>query len=256
MLGIANVTLPAWQAIFLILLSFGSLIIALYCLFFMVPLKKFVRRIESLGGGVEGLKNHLSGVETYVEKELQRIESLQADQLDSVKTDSEERLHVLREQVEQAQESLNRLKNTCDTLEVTAEDQQKKLADITGNNENIERRLKELQRDMNVVTEEAHGKVQKEVSKAFQELEATVLSTLEVLRDELLVARKSGDADGSRPPRFQPESHSEDQHREGEDMPGSKIISAGPLFSRSDPTTDTDEGGEEEGQDDEDSPDA
>ncbi len=231
---IANAALPVWQAIFLIFLSFGSLIIALYCLLFMVPLKKFVQRIESLGGGMEGIKSHLSGIEAYFEKELQRMESSRAERIDHLKTVTEERFEAVERKMQDMEKTLQRQENTGNALGESMESMQQELQETMSTCANMERRLREMRRDMSVQGEETEGKLQKQVRESFYELEATMLSTLEVLRDELLPPKKDGTPHDSASS-FSPVSRKKGPHAGEQEPTDSKIISAGPLFSRSEP---------------------
>lgn len=229
---IANAALPVWQAIFLIVLSFGSLVIALYCLLFMVPLKKFVQRIESLGGGMEGIKSHLSGIEAYFEKELQRMESRREERIDHLKTVTEERFETVEHKMQDMEKAMERHQNTGNAVGDAMESMQQELQETMSTCANMERRLREMRRDMSVQGEETEGKLQKQVRESFYELEATMLSTLEVLRDELLPPKKNGTPHDPASP-FSPVSRKKGLHADEQEPADSKIISAGPLFSRS-----------------------
>ncbi len=240
MLYFANVAMPAWQAIFLILLSFGSLGIALYCLLFMVPLKKFVKHIESLGGGMEGLKKHLSGIETYFGKELERIESRLGESIDSAKIENEQQLEILGQQAEKTADTLKRFENARDALEKSVENLHADFESNKKTHESFQNQLRELQRDMSVLAEETEGKLQREVRESFYELEATVLATLEVLRDEMLPYKHEDDFHNTDTPGDTSGTHKNSKNKRENDTEDSKIISAGPLFSRSDPSDNRD----------------
>ena len=73
---LAVVALRNWQWVVLIVLCFGSLIIALYCLLFMVPLKSFVERINSLGGGMKGIRAYIEGVKSETERQIADVQEL------------------------------------------------------------------------------------------------------------------------------------------------------------------------------------
>ncbi len=250
MTAIASAGLAAWQAVVLIILSFGSLVIALYCLLFMVPLKKFVQRIESLGGGMEGIKNHLSGVEAHFDGELRRIESSQADRIDHISAEAARRVETVEQEVREAMNAASRLGNMCHTLEESLKEMQEQLKLGADRSAGIEGRLRELRRDMSVQAEETEGKLQNEVKESFYELEATILATLEVLRDELLPPKKELSV---RDPGavFSPSSQKKTRHRDDQEPPDNKIISAGPLFARPEtPKRDrADDGGGDEEED-------
>lgn len=245
MLNIANVAMPAWQAIFLILLSFGSLGIALYCLLFMVPLKKFVQRIESLGGGMDGIKRHLDGVEAYFEKELQQIRSSGAGAIDEVRTENKQRLVDVEKKMHDVADAVARLRSGREELEKSIHTANKGLAESKAGWEEIEARLRELQHDISVMAEETEGKLQRQVKESFYELEATVLATLEVLRDELLPAEEKSDSRG-RTHRSSFKSGGKSAHRREDEVRDSKIISAGPLFSQPPPPGEEDDDGGED----------
>lgn len=234
MLNIASVPLPAWQAVFLIILSFGSLVIALYCLLFMVPLKKFVHRIESLGGGMEGIKKHLNGVEDYFKKELDRIHTSHEESLDEVKRNADKRIKEAEQRSEEVIESLQRVESQTEDFSRSLDEFKSGLEAGCRKTEKLETIIEELKRDMAVLGEETEGKLQKRVRESYYELEANVLATLEVLRDELLPpAEPSGSGPGKSDAPGKGASEDRKIYREDTEQGESKIISAGPLFSRS-----------------------
>ena len=62
------------QALVLTAFSCLSLVIALYCLLFMVPVKRFWERIRTLGGGLKGIEAHVDGVRSKVSRRLEEVE--------------------------------------------------------------------------------------------------------------------------------------------------------------------------------------
>lgn len=226
------VMLETWQAIFLILLCFTSLIIALYCLFFMVPLKSFMNRINSLGGGMEGMRAHLQGVRNKIEKQISALE-------DDITRKREDDREAFTAGITNLRQAAAKLEQKLQENEEAINSLQSNIKDSTAQNRKFARELKavredlnELQNDFAVFKDELNGSLRRMVSNSYMELEATVLSSLEAIQEEILWTCGKGEHTSNRRPngdrpRSKPSLNDITHafHKETH-----KIISAQPLF--------------------------
>jgi predicted nucleic acid-binding Zn-ribbon protein len=265
----AEVVFATWQAVFLIVLCFASLIIALYCLFFMVPLRSFMKHVNSLGGGMEGMRSHVEGVRDEVES---RIDSL-AESFRGNLTQQAQNLHQHEEKLQEHGETLgqhekslarqrqklNRQKQelgaSVSSAAQTARAAQEKLQAIEGVLHNVQAKLRErngdvsslakemetlrsrhagLSNDFEVLESELQGEVQRSVKNSYRRLESTVLGALEELQDEMLRStheiRGRKDGPGRAHPGTGHHFHTGSAKKSGGNG-SNKIISAEPLFS-------------------------
>ena len=221
----AVTVLETWQAVVLILLCFGSLIIALYCLFFMVPLKSFVRRINSLGGGVRGIRAHVDGVRKDTEHRIGAVEHLLRDELTRMHSELQDSLEAVAQRAGEAQSGLQRLDRTVQRFQADLRQHPSDGRRLSEALAQMHKDLAELRNDLDVVETELRGSVGQFVSDSYKQLEGTVLSALEVLQDEMLRGasklRRAGDSAPSRRP----------DGRDSMRRPSGKIIPAEPLFA-------------------------
>lgn len=265
----AEVVFAAWQAVFLIVLCFASLVIALYCLFFMVPLRSFMKHVNSLGGGMEGIRSHVEGVRDQVEA---RIDSLEESLRENL-TQQAQNLHQHEETLQKQEETLaqhekslacqrqklsrqkQELSSSVSSAAETARAAREKLQGIEGVLRNIQEKLRDknsdvsslakemetlrsrhagLSNDFEVLESGLEGEVQRSVKNAYRRLESTVLGALEELQDEML--RSTHDIRGRKdgPGRGHPgpgrHFHTGSAKKSGGNG-SNKIISAEPLFS-------------------------
>jgi archaellum component FlaC len=224
--------LETWQAIFLILLCFTSLIIALYCLFFMVPLKSFMNRINSLGGGMEGMRAHLQGIRNKIEKQISAMESDISRKREDDREEFIAGITDLRHATARLEQKLQESERTANSLQANIKDSTVRTRNLASEVKAIREDLNELQNDFAVFREELNGSLRQMVSNSYMELEATVLSSLEAIQEEILwTCSKDEHASNRRPngdrPRSRPSLNDITRalHKETH-----KIISAQPLF--------------------------
>lgn len=227
----AQVVFSTWQAVFLIILCFGSLAASLYCIFFMVPLRSFMKHVNSLGGGMEGIRSHVEGVREKIETRLDKLEEELQETLDTHKkevanktTRMEETANVNKQRIDDVDEAIETLKDSVGASQEQFDDLNERL-------QTLRTRQASLNSDVQALEGEIEGAVQKSVRDAYNSLEGSILGALEALQDEML--RPAG-------------SREEDTRgRGGSGSPGSylsgdknatesyadKIISAEPLFA-------------------------
>ncbi|MFP4027416.1 MAG: hypothetical protein ACLFWL_06460 [Candidatus Brocadiia bacterium] len=230
---VGEVVFPTWQAILLIVLCFGSLIIALYCLFFMVPLKSFARRINSLGGGMRGIRKHLEGINQEIDGRIEQMRDDFEQRLREQREEWDESLTLLSKTAKNAEAGLKKLDATTQSLQAEIRESSSDARKVARNLDDLKKQLLELQDDFQVLEDELEGSVRQMVTDSFHQLESTILSALESVQDEMLrgnsrfrgTSLNSGKkhSNGSR-------GHYEPKKGRKTKPEADKIISAEPLF--------------------------
>ena len=106
-----------WQEVILIIFSCGALIIALYCLFFMVPVKRFWERIDSLGGGVKGVEAYVDGIRDEVSRRFSEIENSVRQQMSQAQENALDAVEKVAEDSRQARRDLERMRGDLQALQ-------------------------------------------------------------------------------------------------------------------------------------------
>jgi len=242
---VAAAVFHLWQALLLVSLCCAALIISLYCLIFMVPVKRFWERIESLGGGMKGIKSHMEGVANELNRRIdemerttqQLVEENRAALRKSVRETGGELQKKVREVsgvARQAAQEMKKLERELDSLKGavaqhgTARNQLVRRVDFAGE------RLEQLQSDFESLELELRESTRQLVAESYQQLEATVLSALDAIQNQMLRGlgrphRVEHSAARGEEDRLGPGMESDSDSTRSEDA--GKIISAGPLFT-------------------------
>ncbi len=240
---LAEVVFATWQAIFLIVLCFGSLAASLYCIFFMVPLRSFMKHVNSLGGGMEGIRSHVEGVREEIDTRLNELEedlhTALAEHKEGVSNsvaDAERIASGNKEQLESLADTVQELKQT---LANTRDDLQELDDQLT----TLRTRHASLNSNVQGLEGEIEGAVQKTVRDAYANLEGSILGALEALQDEMLRPPSAGGDEGQERNRKSsgPAGHYRSRSSDESDEYADKIISAEPLFSEVDGQSDSGE---------------
>ena len=267
---IAAVAFQLWQVVMLILLCCASLIVSLYCLIFMVPVKRFWERIESLGGGMKGIESHVDGVADEFSRKTEDVErkaeQLVEENVGALQKAMRERTITLQSRIreaslhaQEAAKELPEIRQSLESLRNALQEQSTHNSQFSKSVDSLAERLEQMQRDFGSLDVELRESVRQLVSDSHQRVEGTVLSALDAIQNQIIrgVERPPG-----KPPveRFAPrqDATSESPHRQDP----RKIISAGPLFTPSEnaedqaeeqdePAAPTEEEPEEEGNADE-----
>ena len=227
-LQLAVVVLLTWQWVLLIVLCFGSLIIALYCLLFTVPLKSFVERINSLGGGMKGMRSYVDGVRGETEERIAAVQEQLEGELNESHAELRGAIDSAVERASRAQAGLQKLDRAAQSLQTGLRDNACDVGNLSAGLATVHKELQELRSDFEALQAELRGAVGQMVSDSYQQLEGTVLSALEALKDGML---RGGTV--PHPPRdhaLRPLSDgtpAKDSRRRTSD----KIIAAEPLFA-------------------------
>ena len=246
---LALVTVPTWQWVLLMVLCFGSLIIGLYCLLFMVPLKSFVERINSLGGGMKGIRTHVDGVKSETEQQIVAAQEHMEERLSEAQTGLRDAIESVADTAGQAHEAIVRLDRAAQSLQAAVRENAADARDLSASLGAAHKELEELKSDFAALHAELRGSVSRMVGEYYQRVEGTVLSALETVKDEMLRGA------GPRPPRDRSPSAALTPASpfSGPRPPGSrqrsssKIIEGGSLFAGLEKVRGSETAQEEEG---------
>jgi len=209
--SLAEVTFSTTQALLLIAACSGSLILSLYCALFMVPVKRFLARIQSLGGGMNGLENHINGLKNETDRRVASVEN-------SICTVTED-LNILQDEIRRLMTSVANEATEADELH--------------GRIDAVTRGLEEFQTELRALRTEMRQSVSHQVSDSYHCMEGRMLSALEALRDEMLrqVRRPHLSVTPAAPARGAITGRSDQEGHSRRRAPASKIIPALSLFN-------------------------
>ena len=233
---LAEVALPAWQVLLLIFLCCGSLIISLYCLLFMVPVKRFWERVSSLGGGMKGIQAHVEGVMGEVAKQIEQMRGDLQDLETRAAAYVEEKLRASVATVQSLQKDVGQLSERVAGVDAPLAEARSGVSAHAGQIKRMEERLtslaaalEQMQGDFRTMSTEQGETVRRQVAESYGEIESTVLSALDAIQNEMLVLTEESlqraegaptERQGSRP----------NQRRGSKDARSSKIIAPTLLF--------------------------
>jgi len=231
-LHLAAVVFSTWQAVILILLCFGSLIIALYCLFFMVPLRSFVERVNLLGGGMKGIESHLDGVQGEVERRIATVEELVRAAMREVRCELQEAIQQVTNRTSRTQENVQRLDRATQNLQAELRDAVADTRKLAASVDAMRAALDEIRDDFAALDGELRGAISQQVTDSYQKLESTVLSALEAVQDDMFRGTSKLRSWQAPAPSHKPAGKfGVRPTRDSRRRPLSKIISAEPLFA-------------------------
>lgn len=242
--------MAVFREIVLIIFSCLALIIALRCLFFMVPLKRFMLHIRSLGGGMQGIEAHVKEVLEEVRGELAQLEAAARQQTGETREAVQGSIDRVARDNRETQRELEKMRKDLQSLQAelrgTASDARKVAQSIEG----LTKELQQLRGDFDGLDPELRASVRRLVADSFNTVESTVLSALEAVQEEMLYG-VSKPPESTKP--FGPRQEPPRPSRSGREPPGTgpgrrtreNIITMTPLF----PGVPNDElEGEEEGK--------
>jgi cytochrome c556 len=170
----------------LILFSVGALVIALWCLFFMVPVKRFWERMEALGGGLKGIEGYVDEVHKDLCQKLSEMETMMRQQVSQAQESTQEAVEQAAEDGKAARNELDRLRGDLQALQAELRDAAKNSNRMTHNVEALSKRLSALQDEFVSLDVKLERSVKQRVMDSFKDLEATVLSALDAIQEEML----------------------------------------------------------------------
>jgi len=252
--------MSTWQVLLLILLSCASLIIALYCLFFMVPIKRFWERIESLGGGMKGIETHVEGVRRETQGRIRDLEKEAKTSLEDQGRRLHGRIKTIASETQQTRDALAGLSEETATMRSDVSRQHEELEQLRKALDSLSRTLEQVHGDFNNLSAELAESVRRQASESYQEIESIVLAALDAIQNEILLRAEESRETVEADPRARRGRHSSGGASQGwrsRSDSSPKIISAAPLFAELDrPSSEReerqqadDENGQKEGSD-------
>lgn len=174
------------QAGILTVFSCVALIISLYCLFFMVPVKRFWERIRTLGGGLKGIEAHVNGVRESIGKRLDDVEKRTEAELTAFRAELEETLESLSRDNRKSRRELESLRKDVQSLQADLRSTSADAGKLAQRLESLTAEVQQLRSDFDALDVELQRAVQQRVADSFTTVESTVLSALEAIQEEIL----------------------------------------------------------------------
>jgi cytochrome c556 len=184
----------------LILFSVGALVIALWCLFFMVPVKRFMERIEALGGGLKGIEGHVEKVHSDLCQKLSEMETTMRQKVSQAEEKTQEAVDQAVEDGKKARSELDQLRRDLQSLQAELRKTARDSNEMTHSMETLTRRLSALQDEFASLDVKLEQSVKQRVAESFKDVEATVLSALDAIQEEMVgqpVMRTGQPSDGN-----------------------------------------------------------
>ena len=114
--------MPTWVAVVLIFVSLGALLMAVWCRLFMAPLKDFWERVNTLGGGIEGIEAHVGEVREEIQGRLARLETSSQEEIGKARETVQGALERLSRDVREAQRESEKLRKDLQSLQAEIRD--------------------------------------------------------------------------------------------------------------------------------------
>jgi Sec-independent protein translocase protein TatA len=190
------------HAVIVVVFSCLALIIALYCLFFMVPVKRFWERVRTLGGGIKGIEAHVNGVHDSINQQVEELRKETEERADSHREEVDQKLEELGRDDRKTRREVEALKGELKSAQEELHSTAEQLRKAVRNMEALSKRVQQLRTDFDTLDVEVRESVRQQVANSFSTVESTVLSALEAVQEEILYGVTDGDS--SEPPRREP----------------------------------------------------
>ncbi len=228
------------QAGILTIFSCASLVIALYCLFFMVPVKRFWERIRTLGGGLKGIEAHVDGMRENVSRRLDELEGKLKADFEERRRENKKTLERLARRSRSNQGDLESLRKDIQELQAELRETAAGAGKVARKVNSLATRLEQIRGDLDAQEAELQRAVQQQVTETFASVESTVLAALESVQEEILYGVSGAPPQSPRPsPCHKPDA-----------APGPRdnIIKVEPLFGNIGGEEDDQPEGQQEGE--------
>ncbi len=193
--------MPPLHTFVVVVFSCLALIIALYCLFFMVPVKRFWERVRTLGGGIKGIEAHVNGVRESISRQVEGLRQESREQAEAQRAEFEQKLEELARDGRKGRRRLETLADEIETTRQQLKSTAGELRKVMRNMEALSRNVQQLRSDFDTLDVEVRESVRQQVGNSFSTVESTVLSALEAVQEEILYGVCG---DGSGPPHREP----------------------------------------------------
>jgi uncharacterized protein YoxC len=224
-----------WQEVVLIVVAVAAFVMSLYSLLFMVPFKRFrrfIERIDSLGGGMKGIETHVEGVRDEIKARLAELEEGTRKQLAETRQGATAAVDKLLREHREVQRELERLRKDVQSLQAELRASAADTMKVGQSCEALTKQLQQLRNDFDALDVELRESVRQLVAESLSTVESTVLSALDAVQEEILYGTSGSTGPGKpMPPRQEPARPSpifsapERQSRDN-------IIPVGPLFMK------------------------
>lgn len=237
---------PIWLTVVLIILCLLSLVGVGWCLLFMAPLEKFRKHVNSLGGGMKGIEQHLAEVGEEIHGCLAALEESSRQEIGETRENVEASLAKLAADGREFRRELKALSAEVESLRADLGTTTANGAKVAQGLEAATRQIARLRSDFDSLDLELRESVRQLVGESFSTVESTVLAALDAVQEEIVYGVSEP---SDRPQRFQPrrlDSRRPPSYGRPPTRGRDNIISVGPLFAEL-PA----DGGDGQGEDDE-----
>ena len=185
------------QNIFVIGISCIAIILAVRCTLFSVPLKRFLERIDTIGGGIKGVETYVDSIDEDLRRKLTAADKTAAAQIEQARQENQQSVDQAVAQITHAREELDAVRNEMKALESNLSQAQGGSDKVGRDIEAMNKRLRQMSRDFDSQEARLRDAARKQIAEAGKTIESTVLSALDALHDEMLMA---GPATTTAPP--------------------------------------------------------
>jgi hypothetical protein len=190
-----------WLIAVLIVLCLLSLVGVGWCLLFMAPLEKFRKHVNSLGGGMKGIEEHLAEVSDEIHARLSSLEESSLQRIGETRETVEASLGKLAEDGREFRSDLTALTQEVEALRGELGEAAADGTKTAHSLEALTRQLGRLRDDFDSLDVELRESVRQLVGESFSTVESTVLSALDAVQEEIVYGISEP---SERPSRFQP----------------------------------------------------
>jgi len=174
--------------IYALIIGCVAIIMSLYCIMFMVPLKRFWERIDTIGGGLKGVETYVDGIGEDVRRKLTDAGKTAAAQIEQARQENQQSVDEAVAQITHARSELQTVRNELKALESNLSQAQGGSDKVERGIEALNKRLRQMRRDFDSQEARLRDAARKQIADSFKTIESTVLSALDALHDEMLTA--------------------------------------------------------------------
>jgi chromosome segregation ATPase len=176
------------MAIYVLILSVAAVLMSLYCIIFMVPLKRFWERIDTIGGGLKGVEIYVDSIDEDLRRKLTAAGKTAAEQIEQARRENQQSVDEAVEQIAHAREELEAVHGELKALEGNLSHAQGGSDKVERGIEAMNKRLRQMRRDFDSQEARLRDAARKQIAESGKTIESTVLSALDALHDEMLTA--------------------------------------------------------------------
>jgi cytochrome c556 len=153
---------------------------------FMVPVKRFWERMETLGGGLKGIEGYVDEVHKDLCQKLSEMETSMRQQVSQAQESTQEAVEKAAEDGKKARQELDRLRAELKNLEQELRQASGSSTRVSHNVDALGKRLSTLQDEFASLDTKLEQSVKQRVMESCRDMESTVLSALDAVQEEML----------------------------------------------------------------------